>query len=504
MKFHAILTCGLLALCLGQTEAAIINAKSISLVDVTSAVNSANAGDTVIVPAGTAVWTSGLAISKNITISGAGIGSSVLIDELPRTPPFPGIIAFATTGNTLVRFTGFTIQGGTINTAGYIHGIFQVSGTSQSLRIDHCLFTNLYASPVIAVSDALGVIDHCKFYTQGQAMQVYAANWNNGDWGSGSWADDPYWGSGKFLYIEDNTFYCSMPLGGGVDSYEGARWVFRHNMCTNGSLTLHGTEGQGRGAKQLEAYNNLFVSTTATTLGQFRSGSGLIFSNQFVNYSCQMVLQTYRMFRISPYFGSADGTNAWDMNDANGLYASGTHNGSDSSPVLVDANASWTPGQWVGYVIKNMNVLHSTGNFTNVQQSIITDNTATTITYSLDQGSGGQQLTNLLFNAGDPYQIWHVITAIDQPGHGKGDLVSGLPPVPVGWPNEVIEPIYSWQNWNNGTQELDIISSDPGMVNPGRDFFNATPKPGYTPYIYPHPLTLIPDPPRNLSVMHGS
>jgi hypothetical protein len=36
----------------------------------------------------------------------------------------------------------------------------------------------------------------------------------------------------------------------------------------------------------------------------------------------------------------------------------------------------------------------------------------------------------------------------------------------------------------------------PDLLIEGRDFINDTPKPGYTPYTYPHPLTISLPPPQ--------
>jgi hypothetical protein len=52
---------------------------------------------------------------------------------------------------------------------------------------------------------------------------------NGGTYGHGSWADEPYRGSNKFIFIEDSTFTDTTPLSGGIDSYEGVRFVVRHN-----------------------------------------------------------------------------------------------------------------------------------------------------------------------------------------------------------------------------------------------------------------------------------
>jgi hypothetical protein len=61
---------------------------------------------------------------------------------------------------------------------------------------------------------------------------------------------------------------------------------------------------------------------------------------------------------------------------------------------------------------------------------------------------------------------------------------------------QALEPLYEWNNWDayRGT-DVDIILN-PAMcatmthhIQEGRDYHNDTPRPGYTPYEYPHPLT---------------
>src|SRR6266513_5352560 len=66
----------------GRVEAGTITAVSPSLSDVTSAVSKAADGDTVVVPVGTATWTSQLAIKKAITLQGKGIGSTIIKDAI--------------------------------------------------------------------------------------------------------------------------------------------------------------------------------------------------------------------------------------------------------------------------------------------------------------------------------------------------------------------------------------------------------------------------------------
>jgi hypothetical protein len=78
------LTVGIVLVAFCQVDAATITAKSVSIADVSSAIASARDGDTVAVPAGTASWTSGLAITKGITLQGAGNDKTVILDDLPR------------------------------------------------------------------------------------------------------------------------------------------------------------------------------------------------------------------------------------------------------------------------------------------------------------------------------------------------------------------------------------------------------------------------------------
>jgi hypothetical protein len=60
----------------------------------------------------------------------------------------------------------------------------------------------------------------------------------------------------------------------------------------------------------------------------------------------------------------------------------------------------------------------------------------------------------------------------------------------------VLEPIYCWSNTINGTI-TGMFSPYPG-IQLNRDFYNDTPKPGYAPYTYPHPLATSLTPPSNL------
>lgn len=76
---------------------------------------------------------------------------------------------------------------------------------------------------------------------------------------------------------------------------------------------------------------------------------------------------------------------------------------------------------------------------------------------------------------------------IDQIGVGRGALLSGFSPSLPEWPGQIDDPAYAWNNRVNG-KVSPPISPTPTVVRMGRDVIHS-PKPGYTPYTYPHPLT---------------
>ena len=94
---------------------------------------------------------------------------------------------------------------------------------------------------------------------------------------------------------------------------------------------------------------------------------------------------------------------------------------------------------------------------------------------------------------------------LDQTGMGRGIRLSGDTPTPEGWPNQVNDPAYVWNNLINGAIS-NAASNVPRVVQENRDFYNQI-KPGYTPYPYPHPLVSgstaispLPSPPLNLNI----
>ena len=288
-----------------HTEGAAVEAKSAELGDVKSAIATAREGDTVTVPAGTASWTSELVIEKGITLQGATSISgdlnspvvtdkTIILDDVPRqghrqqpgrqqqrspqqsgaffsgAASLRGQTRLASRGNaggvgnmghmpaiiraTLkpaqsCRLTGFTFKYGASTTTADNGGV-HLMGTCPSARVDHCHFDQLYANPFIMTRGQIyGVVDHCAFDERRRSLtfQIYHDGWGGQTHGDGSWADNTYFGTNKFLFIEDNTFRNANGYrSNGIDSYGGGRYVARHNYLVDTPIGGHGTESSGR------------------------------------------------------------------------------------------------------------------------------------------------------------------------------------------------------------------------------------------------------------------
>jgi hypothetical protein len=517
---YAILSWVLVALLSAASSAAqarIINAASPSLADVRRAINSAADGDTVMVPAGTAAWTSTVRITKGISLVG-----QTTTDPVAKTANDQTIILVntGTNGNTPLmildtapgksyRLSGITFRTGQTSVVNS-NGMVILGGNSHSVRVDHCHFDDLaYENNNIAVWGPIyGVIDHNIFdfrnaNNTAQAVFIAMPDWGapNNQYGDGSWAEPAYFGSEKFVFMEDNCFNNTSgnEFAGVIDDRQGGRWVYRHNHAYNTCPQSHGTEiGRYRGGRCREVYNNDFHWTIARHAGGMRSGGFITHDN---THDGVMPLSgpsvgAYRVFITIPVWGGASGDNPWDYNvtEPDGahvdghppyLFASGTAGTGSGQDAIVDTTKNWTPNQWTGFTAKRVS---------DNGVALIHSNTNNTLKVYYHSGYGG----GVSWRAGDKYQIHRVLIAMDQACRGAGDLLIGdLPPINAttrraSWPHQALEPCYSWNDIYTPTNAHINIHTATGafaVLAEGRDFYNNTPMPGYTPYTYPHPLT---------------
>lgn len=475
-----------------ESHGATIAAASASHDDVEAAVTAASDGDTVTIPAGTAQWTTTVHVNKAIVLIGAGTGQTILQDDVVGTGSDSAVLSLETVSNKTYRLSGIEIQRGVSRTTMYYDGTVQLFGTSKAVRIDHCKWVAPKNRGLYIWDSVCGVIDHCVFEMDStQGIAVFHKGWADKTYGDGSWSTSVGWGTTNAMYIEDCFFTNRLvtPHTASLDSFGGARWVFRYNVVSNEYIGCHGTEStrRYRGTRSYEIYQNQFYDNIDWWASiHVRSGTGVIWSNTMYGYAAFCVAVNYRsQYPFTPWGGDT-GSNVFDVNSETGIFASGFHDGADNATTMTTTNVTWTANQWKGYTIINLDLadFNDTG-YTAFSE--ISDNTANTITF---MGAGGFG-TNMRFNAGDRFEIRKVGIALDQVGRSTGDLLSGggdyVPPTPAAWPNQVSEPLYGWGNKLDGATAL--ITSVNAVVIEGRDFTNNIAKPSYTPLKYPHPLT---------------
>jgi hypothetical protein len=471
-----------------------INTKSVSQSDVAAAITLAADGDTVTIPGGTASWTRTLRVRKGITIQGAGVGVTIIKDNVQSGP----LIQWTLVAGQPARLTGIEFQdGGRVNGAAPPGGVLHVDGSNtngSTFRMDHCYWNNLAGSPVF--DTVIGVVDHNTFYVARNSIMfyVYGSNWDGqGPYGDASWHDPAGFGSSQFLFFEDNTFTFNVGgLGTISDAYAGARFVVRHNTIHDGVLNNHGTESTGRtrGGRAYEAYNNIFVGSGWNKyLAGCRSGTMLFHDNTISGYwgsNATCGLGNYRTHMTFVPFGGADGANPWDSNEPGGPVFTGTAAANSVGTSVTVTGASWNTDQWKGYSIRR---LTNVGNLNTVTFALINGNTSNVIKYS---DNGGYSIPSLACTTGDTLEIRKIRHVLDGIGRGQGSLVSGNPPtVPSGWNDQVTEPCYSWSNViaDGGAGAKANFGDVDSSIRINEHYFNNTSMPGYTPYIYPHPLT---------------
>jgi len=526
----------LMVVCATSAKTAIVNARSVSMIDVSTAVNAAAAGDTVQIPAGTATWTSPVVLNKGIQIIGAGIDRTVIINALSGGRKDAAAFRIAVSnGQPLFRLSGLTINGVASDPVASGTATIQIGGDTEALRIDHVRWNGLRQWSVALIGASCGVIDHCVLEGNCiyESMIMSHGSWNGKSAGDGSWADDPYWASGKEIYIEDCVLNATAAAPWVVDALPpgGARYVMRH--CTiSGAVSSHGTDtsARNRSCRLMEVYNNRIVFP-GTSQGPnaiiVRGGAATIFNNYITNYSVPITTWVYGLdFRRGPWWGykpgwgPADGANPWDLNihgttsDYNGrsispvatdnftgtgrgdIYASGVYNGATqlAATSITLPISSPSADCWRGFTVRNLGQLarYNAGQANNDWWHYITSNTAQSggmSTLTLLQDSQGFRSSD--WRAGDHWEIRKVDVVLDQSGRGKGDLLSGTFGATTNtvagqprFPNEAAEGIYQWNNSmrSSGSGSWSAVNSVSsryvGQIRQNRDWFSAV-RPGY-------------------------
>jgi len=351
-KLIVLLNIFLLFICFdgGRSYAGTIYASSPSYSDVASAVSSANPGDTVIVPEGTATWTSPLVLSKSLKLIGAGIDKTVIINGIvgDGAGDFciiinPGNIA----ANPYIEVTGFTIdankEGGCISIKGendtYAYSNFRIHHNKLKNTAD----TGDSYMCIRVKGDCFGLIDNNQFINNHYDFKIYGDDQNSWDMYPGP----PNMGSANFLYIEDNT-----SIGADyfvLTSGEGARWVYRYNKTDiskiQGILDAHGNT-RNDGVVGFEVYENTFTNGSSGTMVDMRGGVGVVFNNdwQMSGGKIQIREEDCYLRGNCTYPAEDPITNTYIWNNRKSTYGNvlvDVNQGDDERYNVIDENRDW-------------------------------------------------------------------------------------------------------------------------------------------------------------------
>ncbi len=516
---HFLISCAILLLFAGMAKGTTRTAATCNSADVQNAINASAAGDTVIIPAGTCTWTSGVSVSgKAISIQGSGSGrivayspSTLAIGTGAKTVNVSSAqvgasvsftngqtVRISETGNrqnfmvgTVTGFSGGVLNISVASTGGSCGNSsagnspsncsrWIVSTTSTTVLINNsgtAMFDITEDSTghtqlsgfKIQVGSGKGngvnfhagggraILLHDCWIEQGTGDSVWI-NTNRGVVWSCSFDATPYsmaplafhlqpfdesaWNMASFMgmkdttgqnnfYVENSDFHAYL---NSADNDEGARSVWRYNLFNNAGFGTHGVDTGLIGQRYFEYYNNVGVfnayanGTTFNVNWWFfvRGGTFIIHDN------------TLPALNSTDYPGKLD-VNMTEMalqrnSGPIPCWGSGTTGG-----------AKYHAPRQVG-----MGYVNGTGK-----------SGAGVTTYSL--ASYGYPNPEYVGDS-EPAYIW---------GNSRQPLSAGVSDYGTNQPDSC-----------GGTTDTSA-----NYIVANRDYFNgSTPKPGYTPYTYPHPL----------------
>lgn len=417
-----------------SASAATYVAASCAESDVQTAIGMATNGDTVNIPACSQTnWNSTLTINVGITLQGAGQGVTILGDNIPKGTAAgscndggPFILWNVRAPNSM-RMTNMTINAVATDPNVCSRGHIKVTGSTHSMRIDHITITAVTASVFIS-GDVWGLIDHYTFsgnFVTGVRVEHY--NWN----GFSNWNDT--WG--------DASWNAPVHYGSGEGVYiEDSSFTGTSNVASAAATDCY---SGGRITFRHNTINTLDLGTHgADSSGRYRSCRWVEFYNNTFTYTTVNAL----------------GFIAWIRGGSGVFY-----------------NNTITAAGYHGGIVQVSNCRDAGTGCDNNMSGNFPPWGACDGSSPYDQDSSG----------GSGYRC------VDQPGSGTSNLLGpdpggGITPA-NSWVGNMLDPIYVWNNTLNGVSNNS--TGQVGHVVLNRDFYVGTPRPGYTAYTYPHPLS---------------
>jgi len=518
------------------SEAQTINAASCNTSDVQNAINSAQEGGTVNIPAGTCTWTSGVTISgKGITLTGAGTSRVIAISSNQLSlatgtqtltiqgadpgNPTPSI----STGETLTlqetgtesNFMTGTVSSFDASTGALTMNITSDGGSCGSNSLSNCkrwLISTVPTTATVIVNNAQGsTMGSGGLFSINEDTSVHTSVGNLQVVAGSTYQDNVvqvnYTSGGQAVLIHDMRITGNPNLTGPPDgnatmivmnTNRGVIWNISaesnpYNISTMGAITVQ--EDSADLTNSWKTVSNMGILDT--------NGQGEVFAedNDYhaMNYATSTDNNARAVWRYSLYDNSGVGTHGADTSDYGQRYFE-FYNNVMTFEGYTDGT-TFNVGDWF---------------FLRGGTGLIYNNTITPLV-SQDYGDKADwnaTVMNLQRNAG-PNPCWGSGTSGGAEYHaprqvGFGYVTgNGTANDPADGVNNSLtdsvtyvgdsEPFYIW---GNSRSQLTVAITDygswGGCSNPdtssnyivlNRDYFNGTTaKPGWSPYTYPHPL----------------
>ncbi len=278
----------------------VIPAASCSYADVSSAIASANPGDTVVVPAGTCTWVSTLIIDKDLILKGAGVGNTIISTSMPQT------IRWYVSGDEIIDFSGFEFNGNGLAAGGSgQNSIFYISNNHASVAATLKFYNNKLNDLAdggtairIQGGDVYGVVYNNDFIDVTSMARITNQKGDCQGWDPSEFYPFNYGNEmgveygNENLYFEDNNISFTRNVGdwAWIESGQGGRYAVRYNNYNiqnhngvNGELwDIHNNKVGQTGGFGCEVYGNKIINMPGkgVPINQ-RDGECLVFNNIF-------------------------------------------------------------------------------------------------------------------------------------------------------------------------------------------------------------------------------
>lgn len=412
-----------------------------------------------------------------VSVTTPRVGGQVIRHDTIVRKASDGLLLSLNAGSNGSRVTGFKFIRGGVNAGAIVdwrvdHNTFDA--TTSAGGWDEGMTVNSQSTTVFPQ----GVIDHNNFINARVLGQIYNQPVTPPPAiGSSGWSIPLPLGTGNMIFVEDNVFRNSLANSSvnSIDSSFAARFVVRNNIFSGvEGCHFHGVQGDLRGVRMVECYRNLFIKEDANDSipGWQRAGTGVWFENVVAGTwgSVAFLLDNQRSFEDRPVSDRCNGTNpTWD---GTGLAGYPCRDQPGTGVDERNATGEPYPAQASDPIYEWDNVTHTGGNvnlaLTNTNSGTVTNVTSSTA-FRLSSCASMTAAQGLIVAVDGGAEEATVISSID------------------GSCNVVVSPSLS-----SAPTVGDSFLGRSGMhIRSERDFFNDTPKPGYSPFTYPHPATLV-------------